>query len=132
LEEIGRVNEGFNDFAGRHGVPEGDRRRINLIFDELLNNIITYAFDDDEEHAIDVAVSLERDRLIVTVADDGRPFNPFGRIPPETDLPVDDREIGGLGLHLVKNVMDEVTYERLGTKNVATLIKNVELEDTNP
>jgi sigma-B regulation protein RsbU (phosphoserine phosphatase) len=132
LEEIGRVNEGFNDFAGRHGVPEGDRRRINLIFDELLNNIITYAFDDDEEHTIDVAVSLERDRLIVTVADDGRPFNPFGRIPPETDLPVDDREIGGLGLHLVKKVMDEVTYERLGTKNVATLIKNVELEDTNP
>jgi len=130
-EEIGRVNENFNDFAGRYRVPESDRRRINLIFDELLNNIISYAFDDDEEHIIDVAVSLERDRLVVTVADDGRPFNPFGRIPPETDLPIDNREIGGLGLHLVKNVMDEVTYQRLGTKNVATLIKNVELEKTD-
>jgi sigma-B regulation protein RsbU (phosphoserine phosphatase) len=130
-EEIGRVNERFNDFAGEHGVPEGDRRRINLIFDELLNNIVSYAFDDEEVHAIDIAVSLERDRLVVTVSDDGRPFNPFGRIPPETDLPVDDREIGGLGLHLVKNVMDEVAYERLGTRNVATLIKKVELEETD-
>jgi sigma-B regulation protein RsbU (phosphoserine phosphatase) len=127
-EEINRVNQGINDFAEQHGVPDGDRRRINLIFDELLNNVISYAFDDDQEHFIDVAVSLERDRLVVTIADDGRPFNPFGRIPPETDLPVDDREIGGLGLHLVKNVMDEVTYERLGTKNVSTLIKNIELQ----
>ena len=130
-EEIGRVNEDFNEFAGRHGVPAGDRRRINLIFDELLSNIITYAFNDEEEHIINVAVSLERDRLVVSIADDGRPFNPFGRIPPETDLPVDDREIGGLGLHLVKKVMDEVTYERLGTKNVATLIKHVELEESD-
>ena len=130
-EEIGRVNERFNEFAGQHGVPEGERRRINLIFDELLNNIITYAFEDERDHVIDIAVSLERDRLVVTIADDGRPFNPFGRIPPETDLPVDDREIGGLGLHLVKSVMDKVTYQRLGTKNVATLIKNVELETTD-
>ena len=130
-EEITRVNQGFNVFAEQHGVPDGDRRRINLIFDELLNNVISYAFDDDEEHFIDIAVSLERNRLIVTVADDGRPFNPFGRIPPETDLPVDDRDMGGLGLHLVKNVMDDVTYERLGTKNVATLIKNIELQKSN-
>ena len=130
-EEITRVNQGFNDFAEQYGVPEGDRRRINLIFDELLNNVISYAFDDDEEHFIDIAVSLERNRLVVIVADDGRPFNPFGRIPPETDLPMDDREIGGLGLHLVKNVMDDVTYERLGTKNVVTLIKNIELQESN-
>jgi sigma-B regulation protein RsbU (phosphoserine phosphatase) len=130
-EEIARLNQGFNDFAEQHGVPDGDRRRINLVFDELLNNVISYAFDDDQEHVIDVAVSLERDRLVVTIADDGRPFNPFGRIPPETDLPVDDRDIGGLGLHLVKNVMDEVTYERLGMKNVATLIKNIELQESN-
>jgi len=130
-EEIIRVNQGFNDFAEQYGVPEGDRRRINLIFDELLNNVISYAFDDDEEHFIDVAVSLERNRLVVTIADDGRPFNPFGRIPPETDVPMDDRDIGGLGLHLVKNVMDDVTYERLGTKNVVTLIKNIELQESN-
>jgi len=130
-EEIARVNQDFNVFAEQHGVPEGDRRRFNLIFDELLNNVISYAFDDDKEHVIDVAVSLEQKRLVVTIADDGRPFNPFGRIPPETGLPLDDREVGGLGLHLVKNVMDDVTYERLGTKNVATLIKNIELQVSN-
>lgn len=126
--EIIRVNEGFNAFAGEYGIPDGDRRRINLVFDELLNNVISYAFDDEGEHVINVKISLEVNRLVVTIADDGRPFNPFGRIPPETDLPVDDRELGGLGLHLVKNVMDEVMYERLGTKNVATLIKKVDLQ----
>jgi sigma-B regulation protein RsbU (phosphoserine phosphatase) len=130
-EEIVVVNEGFNTFADEYRIPDGDRRRINLVFDELLNNVMSYAFDDEEEHVIDIAVSLEQNRLVVTIADDGRPFNPFGRIPPETQSSVDDREIGGLGLHLVENVMDEVLYARLGNKNVVTLIKNVELQESS-
>jgi anti-sigma regulatory factor (Ser/Thr protein kinase) len=133
IEEIDRVNESFNDFAKEHDVQDSTRRRMNLVFDELLNNVISYAFEDEAEHQIEIAVSLVRGCLKVTIADDGRPFNPFREsTPPHVELSIDERPIGGIGVHVVKNVMDEVTYERLGTKNVATLIKNVELEDTNP
>ncbi len=79
---------------------------------------------------IEIVISLAGNRLGVTITDDGRPFNPFEGAPPDTDLSVDDRPIGGLGVHLVQNVMDEVTYERHGTKNVVILVKNIELEDS--
>ena len=71
-------------------------------------------------------MSLVEGRLGVTISDDGRPFNPFEGAPPDTELSVDDRPIGGLGVHLVQNVMDEVAYERHGTKNVVTLVKLIE------
>ena len=130
LDEIDAINRSFNDFAAENGVPEAARRRINLVFDELLNNVITYAYTDDEEHVIEIVISLAGKRLGVTITDDGRPFNPFEGGPPDTDLSVDDRPIGGLGVHLVQNVMDEVAYERHGTKNVVILVKNIELEDS--
>ena len=126
LEEIDVINQDFNEFAEQHGVPEAIRRRVNLVFDELLNNIISYAYGDDEEHVIEVVISLAGERLGVTITDDGRPFNPFEGAPPDTDLAVDDRPIGGLGVHLVQNVMDQVAYERHGTKNVVNLVKIIE------
>jgi sigma-B regulation protein RsbU (phosphoserine phosphatase) len=125
LEEIDVINQNFNEFSEKHVVPEAIRRRVNLVFDELLNNIISYAYGDEEEHVIEVVISLAGDRLGVSITDDGRPFNPFEGTPPDTDLAVDDRPIGGLGVHIVQNVMDEVAYERHGTKNVVTLVKNI-------
>jgi sigma-B regulation protein RsbU (phosphoserine phosphatase) len=128
LEEIDVINRNFNEFSERHGISEAIRRRVNLVFDELFNNIISYAYGDEEEHIIEVVISLAGDRLGVSITDDGRPFNPFEGAPPDTDLAVDARPIGGLGVHIVQNVMDEVAYERHGTKNVVTLVKIIEPE----
>jgi sigma-B regulation protein RsbU (phosphoserine phosphatase) len=125
VEEIDRVNERFNGFARQHGVPEADRRRLNLVFDELLNNIISYAYEDDGEHTIEIAVSLVNERLVVSLTDDGRAFNPLGQETPDTGMTLEDRPIGGLGVHLVKSVIDHATYERHGTKNVVTLEKTL-------
>ena len=127
LEEIDVVNQNFNTFAQGHAVPEAIRRRVNLVFDELLNNIISYAYADDEEHVIEIVISLAGDRLGIAITDDGRPFNPFEGAPPDIDLSVEDRPIGGLGVHLVQKVMDEVAYERRGTNNVVSLVKTIEL-----
>jgi sigma-B regulation protein RsbU (phosphoserine phosphatase) len=123
LEEIDRVNSAFNDFAEAENLAVPTRRSINLVLDELLNNAITYAFHDDEEHAIEVRIELSSDRLSVTVSDDGIPFNPFAGPPADTALSVEDREIGGLGIHLVRNVMDEVSYNRRTDRNVVILVK---------
>ncbi len=123
LEEIDSVNESFEAFAAEHGLPEKIRRSMKLVFDDLLNNVISYAYDDDEEHRIDVHVELSSDRVAVRISDDGHPFNPFGRSAPDTALTVGEREIGGLGIHLVQSLMDEVSYKRRTDQNVVVLVK---------
>ena len=99
------------------------RRTANLVFDELVNNIISYAFADDGAHDIEVTAELTPNRLIITLSDDGIPFNIFQQEPPDTALSIEEREIGGLGVHLVRRMMDEVSYRRTTGRNVVTLIK---------
>ncbi len=123
LDEIGRIHESFSAFAEEHRIPTPIRRQINLVLDELLSNVISYAFEDDEEREIDVRIELSSDRLVVTVADDGIPFNPFSSAPPDTSLSLEERELGGLGIHVVSKVMDEVSYNRRTDRNVVILVK---------
>ena len=129
LAEIDRVNRKFNAFAEAHSIPTRAARSINLVFDELLNNIVSYAFEDEESHVIRIRIELAGHRLAVTIRDDGIPFNPFARDRPDTSLSIEEREIGGLGVHLVSNVMDEVSYSRLASDNVVTLVKYLEPKD---
>jgi sigma-B regulation protein RsbU (phosphoserine phosphatase) len=123
LDEIDRLNEAFNVFAEQNAVPTAGRRSTNLVFDELLNNVISYAFGDEADHTIDVTVEQNESRLLITISDDGKPFNPFQTDPPDTALSIADRGMGGLGVHLVRNMMDEVSYNRRTDRNVVTLVK---------
>lgn len=123
LEEIARLITAFNAFADQHALPKAVRRTANLVFDELVNNIISYAFVDDAAHDIEVTAELTPNRLIITLSDDGVPFNIFQQEPPDTALSIEEREIGGLGVHLVRRMMDEVSYRRTTGRNVVTLIK---------
>jgi sigma-B regulation protein RsbU (phosphoserine phosphatase) len=122
-EEIERVNRSFDEFASAYGMPEKVRRSMKLVFDDLLNNVISYAYKDEAEHLIEVRVELSPDRLAVRISDDGHPFNPFGRSSPDTALELEEREIGGLGIHLVQNLMDEASYTRRTDRNVVVLVK---------
>ena len=126
VTEIDRVNASFNEFADRRQIPSTIRQKVNMLFDELLNNIISYAFEDDADHEIEIRVDLVQRRLSITIADDGTPFDPFALPKPDTSLPLEERGIGGLGIHLVRKVMDEVGYERLGARNVVTLVKRLD------
>jgi sigma-B regulation protein RsbU (phosphoserine phosphatase) len=123
LPEIDRINESFESFSSEHGLPPKLRRSIKLVIDDLLNNVISYAYHDDDEHSIDIQVELSSDRIALRITDDGHPFNPFGDINVMTGGGVEDREIGGLGIHLVKNLMDEVSYTRRTDMNVIVLVK---------
>ena len=103
--------------------------KFNLIFDDLLNNVISYAYRDDDEHDIEVRIELAGKRLIVTITDDGVPFNPLSVATPRTDLALEDREAGGLGIHLARNLVDEVSYHRRIDKNVLTLMSHLQQAD---
>ena len=90
----------------------------------MLVNIISYGYPDGEEHLIDLHVVAGEDELVITLSDDGIPFDPFNREEPDTGLSVEERPIGGLGVHLVKNLMDNCHYERRGEHNVVQLSKS--------
>ena len=123
LSENARVKEHFNTFSEHYGIPERVRLKMNVVFDELLTNIISYAYHDDKPHDIEIKMELSADRLKVSMVDDGIPFNPLGIEEPNTELGLEEREIGGLGIHLVRNMMDKVSYRRRIDKNVITVVE---------
>jgi sigma-B regulation protein RsbU (phosphoserine phosphatase) len=123
LGEIAQVNTAFDEYADTHDVSSKIRRSMNVVFDELLNNTISYGFEGRDDGEVTIEVELGTDRLSVTLTDNGKPFNPFGTAPPDTQLSVEEREIGGLGIHLVRQMMDEVTYHRRTDRNVVIVAK---------
>ena len=96
---------------------------MHLVIDELLTNIISYAYPDDEHHEIGIKIELSANRLKVSMVDDGIPFNPLGLETPDTELSLEEREIGGLGIHIVRKMMDKVSYRRRIDKNVITAVE---------
>ena len=125
LQEMEEAKKQFSQFARQCSLPESIESRMFIVFDELLNNIISYAYTDKEEHEIEIKLEYTRNRLVVTIADTGIPFNPFVAAIPDTGLSLEDRSIGGLGIHLVRNVMDECSYQRRIDKNVVSLVKYI-------
>ncbi len=99
---------------------------INLVLDELFTNIISYGFRDDLEHQVKIQIMRENGTLALCVEDDGIPFNPLETKEIELPRDIEDYNSGGLGLHLVKKVMDQVCYERYEGKNKLTLKKAIE------
>ncbi len=123
LEQMPGFLDAFEAFAEQAGLSLVVQNKVAMVFDELLNNTISYGYQDDNEHTIDIQVDVYPSYLSVVIRDDGVPFNPFTREDPNIELSIEDREIGGLGIHLVRNVMDEVSYERKVNQNVLTLVK---------
>lgn len=126
LAEIDRVNQEFGAFIEQWEIPAALGYKFSVAFDELLNNTISYAYQDDNEHQIDIRVDFTGGRLVVTIEEDGMPYNPFSREAPDTSLSLEEREIGGLGVHLVRKLMEEVSYHRKIDTNVITLVHRVD------
>ena len=111
IQNIRGLIESFEQFARKQQVPDLPIQQISIVFDELISNTIKYAYPDDLEHHIEIMVRFYRDKLMITLLDDGVPFNPFMQSDPDISLSVQDREVGGLGVHLVKFLVDDYHYE---------------------
>jgi len=125
ISEIARVSQLLNDFRLENNLPGEISNAIDLALDEILNNIINYGYDDKNEHEITVQIILSDNTLSMIIEDDGRPFNPLDVPEPNTEDSLEDRTVGGLGLYLVRNVMDNMQYTYENNKNVIKMIKNV-------
>jgi anti-sigma regulatory factor (Ser/Thr protein kinase) len=121
--EIPRLARAVDQFAGDCGLSEDDTATVNLLLDELVTNVIKYGFDDGLDHQIFVSVVLDGDNMTVRVEDDGKPFNPLDAPPPKLDLPIEERPIGGLGVHIVKTMADSLEYQRDAGRNIVTMRK---------
>lgn len=98
--------------------------QVDLVLEELIVNTVNYGYDDDASHEIEVTLISDEDVFTVEIIDDGHAFNPLNDAPePDLDLGIEDRPIGGLGIHLMRVMMDDVHYRREQNKNHLTLIK---------
>ncbi len=125
VREIVGVTERFDDFATRHGISPEVRAVIDIAFDEMLSNIIFYAYPDTDTRAIEIHVDFDGQRVMAVIGDDGVPFNPFAHPAPNTDRPLSERDPGGCGIHLVRTLLDHVSYQRHLDRNIVTLVKCV-------
>lgn len=101
---------------------------VRLAMEELISNIIKYAYDDEADHTIEVRLELTNPATL-TLIDDGRAFDPLADAPaPVLDGPVEDRPIGGLGLHMLRSMGHQLAYRRQDEKNIllVTLASNIE------
>lgn len=121
----GEVNDAFGRFAEEKALPAAVRRSVNVALDELLANSLSHGGIGRDPCSMTVEVELDQESLTVILTDDGTPFDPFGQDAPDTTLSVEDRQIGGLGLHLVKQLMDQVSYQRREGHNVVVLVKQL-------
>ena len=125
LAEIPRLAEIISKFCSRHGLSPDVEFDLNLSLDEVVVNVIRHGYRDHGPHEIGVSFTLEGGLLTVSDEDDGTPFNPLEAPPPNLNVPIEERQPGGLGIHLVKNLMDELQYQRRCGRNVLTMKKNL-------
>ena len=95
----------------------------NLAIEELITNIVKYGYDDTDAHEIVIHLAVNNGELRIEISDDGHAFNPFDQPEPDTTLPAEERPIGGLGIHFVRNMLDDCAYCRTEGRNVVTLTK---------
>lgn len=106
-----------------HRLPAALVFDIYVVLDEVLSNILKYAYDDDAAHEIRVKLSADDGAVEIAIEDDGRQYDPFAVPAPDPSLPLEQRPLGRLGLHFVRNLMNDVQYERRHNRNYMTLRK---------
>jgi sigma-B regulation protein RsbU (phosphoserine phosphatase) len=126
VENIEAVTEFVNEHLEKLCCPPKAQMQIDIAIDELFSNISLYAYAPDTGPAT-VCVDVEENPLsvILTFIDNGKPFDPLSTDDPDVTLPAEKREIGGLGVFLVKKTMDEITYEYKNGQNILKIRKNM-------
>ncbi len=123
LSEIGQLSNDVRALVEGQGLSRTFYHDIAVVIDEVLSNIIEYAFADDSVHLIRVHVELNQNVLLMSFADDGIAFDPLAQTSPDLTQPLETRAIGGLGVQFVSELMDECYYERKGGENHFTVKK---------
>ena len=123
LEELDRLSAAIEDFGRDNNWAPDLTFQVNLALEELWLNVVNYGHDGGF-HEVEIELTSEAEALTIEITDDGKPFNPLNEAPaPDVTASLEDRSLGGLGLHLVRTLMDELRYRREEGRNHLTLVK---------
>lgn len=122
LAELSRVMVLVDAFCHEAGASKADTSALHLALEEIVTNVITHGYPDGTQHTLNVALqAISDDRVRAVVTDDAIAYNPLARPDVNTSLPLEERAIGGLGVHLVRKLIDVCLYERRNGRNIFTM-----------
>lgn len=126
IEEIRTIEKFLDEFSEPHDFPPSALFHLHLALEEIFTNIVSYGYDDDTEHEIEIILSKNGQTVTVEIADDGRPFDPLQDAPEmDTKSTLKERRIGGMGIALTKTTMTDLRYRRDEGRNHLTMIKDL-------
>ena len=124
VQEVPRLNVFVDEVCEDMGCDMETTMRMNLAIEEAVVNVIDYAYPSGTVGSIDIKVTIYDNHMEFVISDSGTPFDPTKKEDVDISLPVEERRIGGLGIHLVRQLMDKINYERKDGRNILTLLKN--------
>jgi len=126
LEEVPQMMASIEDICTEEGIDEMTILGINLALEEAVVNVVNYAYPEGTVGDIEMEVNADAKAITFILRDHGKPFDPTAAKEVDITLSAEERQIGGLGIHLIRNYMDEVKYDYCDGQNVLTLVKNKE------
>ncbi|HAK94106.1 MAG TPA: ATP-binding protein [Planctomycetes bacterium] len=121
MADVGRANRSLEEFLESRAVDAQATFAATVVLEEILTNILKYAYEDGGPHEVRIGAEIDARELVLQIADDGRPFDILAAPAPDFDRPVECRDAGGLGIHLVRALAQRVEYRRAGGRNVVTV-----------
>jgi len=124
LAELDQLHISVEKFGLLHDLGKKTIFKAKLVVEEIFTNIVSYAHADKNLHQVQFFLHCNENSLTICIEDDGIPFNLLEVEPLNLDCDFELRSTGGLGIHLIRQLMDDIAYKRVGSKNVVTLRKN--------
>lgn len=125
LGELNRLPQLVKDYVVENQLDNKWIFRLTLVLEEMVTNIISYGYPRGNQSTIEITFTLKDNSLVIMLKDYGQPFNPLTAPEPDTKGSMEERKVGGLGIHLVKNMMDQLSYHREGESNVLVMKKEL-------
>jgi anti-sigma regulatory factor (Ser/Thr protein kinase) len=123
MAQLAILRDAMDRIGAEHGLAPRVLVELQVVLDEMVSNVIKYAWPEGGRHEVRVRISVDSARVVIEIADDGRTFNPLDEPPPEAPPPGQRPRPGGVGIHMLKQFMDNVEYSRIDGRNRLTLTK---------
>lgn len=125
MEELERVNQFVEEIVDELGLDMEMQLNLNLVIEEMVVNVISYAYPEGKTAEIGLLAESDGKELTFVLSDKGVAFDPTKKESADMDVNPAERDLGGMGIYIVKNIMNEVSYQRLEGKNLLTMKKEI-------
>ncbi|MGX8682694.1 MAG: ATP-binding protein [Bacteroidales bacterium] len=125
IGELERVARFIEEIGEEQGLDMELQMNLNLVMEEMVSNIIFYAYPEGSDATIDIVAECDGKELTFMLSDQGRAFDPTMKKDADINVNPAERDLGGMGIYIVKNIMNDLSYQRLQGKNLLTMTKKI-------